>query len=97
MQLKQIPLALALAVAIAALASGCAQESAPAVDSEAPAVADAAHAEADHQQRVGQRRIGARHAELGLYRRQHHRHDVHAAVADGHQGERGEQARPGVA
>ena len=47
MQLKQIPLALALAVAIAALASGCAQESTPAVDTEAPAVADAAHAEAD--------------------------------------------------
>ncbi len=57
----------------------------------------AADAEADHQQRVGQRGIGARDAELGLHRRQHHRHHVHAGRADGHQRQRGGQARPGVA
>ena len=34
---------------------------------------DAAEAEADHQQRVRQRGVGARDAELGLHRRQHHR------------------------
>lgn len=44
MKLKQIPLALALALAIGALASGCAQEPQPAADTAA--TADAAHAEA---------------------------------------------------
>ena len=38
-----------------------------------PAHHDAADAEADHQQRVGQRGIGARDAELGLHRGQHDR------------------------
>jgi hypothetical protein len=52
-------------------------------------------AQAHHHQRVGQGRIGPAHAELGLHRRQHHRHHVHAAVAQRHQRQRGEQAAHG--
>jgi hypothetical protein len=58
---------------------------------------DAAEAEADHQQRVRQRGVGPRDAEVGLDRRQHHRHDVHRAAAQRHQGEHDRQPRPGVA
>src|SRR3546814_12845397 len=50
MKLKQIPLALALALAIGALASGCAQDPQPAADTGATAEAaqvEAAHADAD--------------------------------------------------
>ena len=39
-----------------------------------PAHQHAADAEADHGQRVGQRRVGARDAELGLHRGQRHDH-----------------------
>ena len=42
-------------------------------------------------ERVGQRSVGARDAELGLHRRQHDGHDVHAARADRHQRERDEE------
>ena len=50
MKLKQIPLALALALAMGALASGCAQDPQPAADTGATAEAaqvEAAHADAD--------------------------------------------------
>ena len=35
-------------------------------------------------------------ARFGLHRRQHHRHHVHAGRADGHQGQGGGQAPPGL-
>src|SRR3546814_8093829 len=50
MKLKQIPLALALALAMGALASGCAQDPQPAADTGTTAEAaqvEAAHADAD--------------------------------------------------
>ena len=58
---------------------------------------DAADAEADHQQRVGQRRVGARDAELGLHARQDDGDDVHRAAADRHQHQGDGEAAPGVA
>ena len=58
---------------------------------------DAAQAQADHHQRVGQRGGAAPHAEFGLHRRQHHRHHVHAAVAQRHQAQRGQQPPGGGA
>ena len=57
----------------------------------------AAQPQADHHQRVGQRRIGPAHTKLGLHRRQHHRDDVHAAVAQHHQAQRDQQAPSGLA
>lgn len=47
MTLKQIPLALALALAVGALAAGCTQQPTPAADTDVAAASDAAHAEAD--------------------------------------------------
>jgi hypothetical protein len=57
---------------------------------------DAADAEADHGQRVGQRGTAARYAELGLHRRERHRDAVHARAAERHQRERRAEAQPGV-
>ena len=56
---------------------------------------DAADAEADHQQRVRQRGVGARDAELGLHARQDDGDDVHRA-ADGHRDQRDGEPRPRV-
>lgn len=47
MKLKQIPLALTLALAIGALASGCAQDNQPAPAADAGAIAETAHADAE--------------------------------------------------
>ena len=58
---------------------------------------DAADAEADHQQRVRQRRVGASDAELGLNARQDHSDDVHRAAANRHQQQCDGEANPGVA
>ena len=55
---------------------------------------DAADAEADHQQRVRQRRVGARDAELGLHARQDDGDDVHRAAADRHQQQRRRRGGP---
>jgi len=57
---------------------------------------DAADAEADHRERVRERRVASARTELGLYRRERDRHGVHARSADGHQGERRAQPQPGV-
>ncbi len=62
-----------------------------------PAHEDAAEAEADHGERVGEGRVRASHAELRLHRRQRHGHGIHARAADGHQRERGSEPQPGVA
>jgi hypothetical protein len=62
-----------------------------------PAHQDAAEAKADQHPRVRHRGVGARHAELGLHRRQHHRDHVHAAGADSHQRQRHCEAHDGVA
>ena len=62
-----------------------------------PAHEDAADAEADHQHRVGQRSVGARHAEFLLHRGQHDGDDVHRAAADRHQRQGDGEARPGLA
>ena len=56
-----------------------------------------AQAQTDHHQGVRQRRIGPAHAKLGLHLWQHHRDDVHAAVAQHHQPQRDEQAPRGLA
>ena len=61
-----------------------------------PADGDGADAEADHGQRVGQRGIGARHAEVGLHRRQRHHIGPHADAADGAEQHRHQQPQPGV-
>lgn len=50
---KQIPIALALALAIGALAAGCTQESTPAAETDVAAAAADAHAEADIHAEAG--------------------------------------------
>jgi hypothetical protein len=57
---------------------------------------DAAHAEADHRQRVGKRSRAARGTEVYLYRGQCHHHRPHADAADCRQHEARYQARPRV-
>jgi len=57
---------------------------------------DAAERKADHAQRVGQRRVGAQDAEVGLHRRQRHDIRPHADAADGAEHQRDAQADPGV-
>ena len=57
---------------------------------------DAAQPEADHGERVGEGRVGARDLEIRLHERQRHRHGVHADAADGHERERRGQAQAGV-
>ncbi|MDR6155987.1 hypothetical protein QF021_004076 [Acidovorax delafieldii] len=58
---------------------------------------DAAQPQAHHHQRVGQRRVGTAHAKLSLHGGQHHRHHIHAAVAQHHQAQCGQQAPCGLA
>ena len=60
-------------------------------------ISDAADAEADHQQRVGQRGIGAGDAELGLHRSAARPRRRTCAAADRHQQQGDGEAGPGVA
>ncbi|MDT4859908.1 hypothetical protein FQZ97_944390 [compost metagenome] len=46
---------------------------------------DAAQAESDHGQRVGQRGVATCHVKVGLDARQHHRDRIHARAAQRHQ------------
>lgn len=57
-----------------------------------PAGPQPSQPQADHHQRVGQRRTAAARAELSLHDRQHHGQHVHAAVAQHDEDERHEQA-----
>ena len=59
-----------------------------------PAHRDAAEAEPDHRQRVGERRVAARDAELGLHRRQRDDDRPHADAADRRQHQRPRRAAP---
>ena len=58
---------------------------------------DAADAEADHRQRVRERCVRARDAELRLHRRQRHHHRPHAHAADGGQHEADHEPVPRIA
>ena len=51
----------------------------------------AAYAKAQHAQGVGDGRVSAADTKFGLHRGQHHRHHIHAAVAQQHQQQGGEQ------
>ena len=61
-----------------------------------PADGHGADTETEHRQRVRQGGIGARHAEVGLHRRQRHHVGPHADAADGAEQHRREQPQPGV-
>ncbi len=61
-----------------------------------PADEHGAAAEAQHRQRVGQRRIGAGHIEFRLHGGQRHHHRPHADAADAADQQRRRQAHPGV-
>jgi hypothetical protein len=74
--------------------AGQRQGGAEAVDQ--PADDHRADAEADHRQRVGQRRIRPLHGEIGLHRGQRHHHGPHADAADGADQQRGCKPHPGV-
>ena len=60
------------------------------------AVEHAADRKADHRQRIGQRRVGARHAEFRLHGRQRDHERPHADAADRAEHERNGEAQPGV-
>ena len=55
----------------------------------------AAEREGNHRQRVRQRGVAAGHPELGLNRRQHHRHRPHADAQHGAEHDRDRQTPPG--
>ena len=57
---------------------------------------DAADHEADGGQCVGQRRVSARHVEIGLHGRQRHDQRPHADATECAKGDGGEEANPGI-